>query len=184
MIQGFTGILKSLFIKKYKYITLIMVKVLYNGTFDPVTKGHEDLVYRASELFEKVVIGIFDTPAKSLLFTTAERVELFIKSTKNLKNVEVLPYRGLSVNFAESISAKAIVRGVRSITDADYEATMTMMNRKLKPKLDTVLLYTSMEYQFVSSTLIKEVAKYGGDVSEFVSEHVANAIKMKYATIN
>lgn len=158
-----------------------MVTVLYNGTFDPVTKGHEDLVYRAAELFDEVVVGVFDTPAKSLLFTTDERVQLFSQSTKALNNVKIQPYTGLSVDFAASINAKAIVRGVRSITDADYEATMVMMNRKLQPNLDTVLLYTSLEYQFVSSTLIKEVAKYKGDVSEFVSTHVANAIKMKYA---
>ena len=127
-----------------------MVTVLYNGTFDPVTKGHEDLVYRAAELFDEVVVGVFDTPAKSLLFTTDERVQLFSQSTKALNNVKIQPYTGLSVDFAASINAKAIIRGVRSITDADYEATMVMMNGKLQPNLDTVLLYTSLEYQFVS----------------------------------
>ncbi|MBI4312060.1 MAG: pantetheine-phosphate adenylyltransferase [Chloroflexi bacterium] len=159
-----------------------MPLALYSGTFDPVTKGHQDIVERAAKLFEKVVVGIFDTPSKTLLFSTEERVDLFCRAVPHLSNVQVLPYRGLTVDFAREIGAAAMVRGVRSITDVDYEAAMVMMNRKLQPQVDTVFLYTSLEYQFVSSTLIKEVVRYGGDITSLVAEHVAAALKEKYRT--
>ncbi len=157
--------------------------VLYSGTFDPVTRGHMDIVERAAKLFERVVVGIFDTPSKSLLFSTEERVALFRIAVSHVPNAEVLPYNSLTVDFARKIGAAAMVRGVRSITDVDYEAAMVMMNRKLQNQIDTIFLYTSLEYQFVSSTLIKEVARYGGDISNLVAEHVAAALKEKFRTV-
>lgn len=159
-----------------------MVSVLYSGTFDPVTKGHMDIVERAGKLFDKVVVGIFDTPSKTLLFSTEERVVLFRKAVAHVSNAEVMPYTGLTVEFARRIGAAAMLRGVRSITDVDYEAAMVMMNRKLVNQIDTVFLYTSLEYQFVSSTLIKEVARYGGDISNLVADHVAAALREKIRT--
>ncbi|MBI4338400.1 MAG: pantetheine-phosphate adenylyltransferase [Chloroflexi bacterium] len=159
-----------------------MPLVFYSGTFDPVTRGHMDIVERAAKLFEKVVVGVFDTPSKTLLFSTEERVDLLLRAVGHMPNVEVMPYTGLTVEFALHIGAAAIVRGVRSITDVDYEGAMVMMNRKLRPQIDTIFLYTSLEYQFVSSTLIKEVARYGGDISNLVAEHVAAALEEKYRT--
>ena len=157
-----------------------MALAVYVGTFDPPTKGHEDITLRASRMFEKVVVGVFDTPAKTLLFSTKERVEMLQGAICDIPNAEVLPYSGLTVEFAHLIGASAIVRGLRSITDLDYEIAMAMMNRKLYPHIDTIFLYTSLEYQFVSSTLIKEVARYKGDIINLVSKHIAIALQEKY----
>ncbi|MBI4203159.1 MAG: pantetheine-phosphate adenylyltransferase [Chloroflexi bacterium] len=160
-----------------------MTIALYSGTFDPVTKGHMDITRRAARLFDKIVVGIFDTPSKTLLFSTEERVDLFRQAVEDLPNVEVQPYSDLTVDFARRIGASAMIRGVRSITDVDYEAAMVMMNRKLNPNVDTVFLYTSLEYQFVSSTLIKEVARFGGDITNLVADHVAAALKTKFRAV-
>jgi len=131
-------------------------------------------------LFDEVVIGIFDTPAKTLLFSTEERVEMFREVVQDMPNVTVSPYRGLTVDYAAEIGAAGVIRGVRSLTDVDYEAAMVMMNRKLQPGIDTILLYTSLEYQFVSSTLIKEVARYGGDITDLVPQNVATALRSRF----
>ena len=154
----------------------------YAGTFDPVTNGHEDIVERAASIFDRVLVGVFDTPAKTLLFSTKERLELFQKSVTHLPNVEVRAYTGLTVEFASEVGADAMIRGLRSITDLDYEVAMVMMNRKLHPEIDTVFLYTTLEFQFVSSTMIKEVAKYGGDITNWVPHHVAVALQQRYQT--
>lgn len=157
-----------------------MGKALYAGTFDPITKGHMDVVERGAAMFEGFVVAVFDTPSKDLLFNTQERVAMCKTALRGMRNVEVMPYTGLTVEFARKIGASPLLRGLRSITDLDYEAAMVMMNRKLYPDIDTVFLYTSLEYQFVSSSLIKEVAKYGGDLHNLVPEHVAVALKKKY----
>ncbi len=157
-----------------------MVIAVYAGTFDPVTNGHADIVERAAALFDRVIVAVFDTPAKTLLFSTQERVGFLKNTVKHIPNVEVTPYSGLTVEFAHTVGATAMVRGVRSITDLDYEAAMVMMNRKLRPAIDTLFLYSSVEFQFVSSTLIKEVARYGGDITELVPSHVAVALREKY----
>lgn len=156
-----------------------MPLAVYAGTFDPITKGHEDIVRRASSMFDQVVIGVFDTPAKSLLFSTNERIELFQEAVASIPNVKVISYTGLTVEFAKHVGAAAMIRGIRSITDLDYEAAMVMMNRRLQPNIDTVFLYTSLDYQFVSSTLIKEVAQYGGNIDDLVPNHVAHALQSK-----
>lgn len=156
-----------------------MPLAVYAGTFDPITKGHEDIVRRASSMFDQVVIGVFDTPAKSLLFSTNERIELFQEAVTSIPNVKVISYTGLTVEFAKRVGAAAMIRGIRSITDLDYEAAMVMMNRRLQPNIDTVFLYTSLDYQFVSSTLIKEVAQYGGNIDDLVPNHVAHALQSK-----
>ena len=157
-----------------------MVVAIYAGSFDPITNGHRDIVTRAATMFERVVVSVFDTPSKSLLFSTQERVDLCQRTVQDIPNTEVVSFSGLVVNFAKEIGATAMVRGLRSITDLDYEVAMVMMNRKLHPEVDTVFLYTSLEYQFVSSTLIKEVVQYGGDINSLVPEHVAVALMNKY----
>ena len=154
---------------------------VYQGTFDPITNGHLDVVTRASKTFSHVILGIFDTPDKKLLFNTSERVELCEQSTKHLQNVEVRLFTGLAVDFAQKVGATAMVRGLRSLSDFDNEFAMDMMNRNLNPELTTVYLITRREYTFVSSTLIKEVVKYGGDIKELVPEIVAKALQSKFS---
>ena len=154
-----------------------MTTALYAGSFDPITKGHLDIIKRAAAIMDRVVLAVFDSPDKTLTFSTPERVGLCEKSVHNMINVEVMTYSGLTVEFAREVGASVMIRGLRSITDLDYEASMVMMNRKLHPDIDTMFLYTSLEYQFVSSTLIKEVARYGGDIDDLVPNHVVVAIR-------
>lgn len=157
-----------------------MPLAVYAGTFDPVTKGHIDVIERVASMFERLIVGVFNAPVKNLLFSTDERVDLIRETVNQVPNVEIRAYGGLTVEFAKDVGASTIVRGLRSITDLDYEVAMVMMNRKLHPEIDTIFLYTSLEYQFVSSTLIKEVARYKGDITDLVSDHVAAALSRKY----
>ena len=157
-----------------------MVTALYPGSFDPVTKGHIDVAARAAALFDKVVIAVYATPSKNLLFTTEERVELFSDAVRHLSNVEVLRFEGLVVRFAQEIGAAVIVRGLRSGSDFEYEYEMAFMNRKLAPDVDMVSFMTSQEHMFVSSSLLKEVARLGGDITEMVTPQVATAVYGKF----
>ena len=157
-----------------------MTIAIYQGSFDPLTNGHLDVAVRASKMFEHLIIAVFDTPEKRVLFSTQERVELCRRSTEHLPNVEIRTYTGLTVDFAHDIGAVAMVRGLRSISDFDNEFAMDMMNRNLHPDLPTVYLITRTEYTFVSSTLIKEVARYGGNVNNLVPESVAEALQEKF----
>jgi len=157
-----------------------MVTALYPGSFDPVTLGHVDIATRAAALFEKVIVAVYAKPSKALLFTTQERVELFRKAIKNLPNVEVLEFEGLVVRFAKEVEAAVIVRGLRSGADFEYEYDMAFMNRRLEPDVDMVSFMTSQQHMFVSSSLLKEVARLGGDVTEMVPPHVAEAVYAKF----
>ena len=157
-----------------------MVVALYPGSFDPVTVGHVDIATRASALFEEVVVSVYDTPSKSLLFTTNERVELVERACEHLPNVRVVKYSGLTIRFARDIGAGVIVRGLRSGVDFEYEFEMAFMNRKLEPEVDLVCFMTSQDYMFVSSSLLKEVAKLGGDIREMVPPNVADALYAKF----
>ena len=156
-----------------------MAVAIYQGTFDPITNGHVDVVVRAAEMFDQLVIGVFDTPSKSLLFSTQERLTLVQQSIQHLPNVEARAYVGLTVDFAREVGAAAMIRGLRSTSDFDNEFAMNMMNRKLSPEIDTLFLMPAEEYSFVSSSLIKEVAQYGGDVGDLVPECVAAALREK-----
>ncbi len=156
-----------------------MIIALYPGSFDPITKGHIDIVSRASKLFDKVVIGIFATPEKSLMFSVKERVDMAKKAVAHLPNVEVRPYSNITVEFAKQIKASVLVRGLRMIGDFEWEFEMAMMNQMLSPGLETVCLMASQEYQFLSASLIKEVAGLGGDISKYVPKHVAAVLKKK-----
>ena len=157
-----------------------MVTALYPGTFDPITVGHLDIAERAAALFEKLIIGVYKLPDKNLLFSTDERVALFEEAVKDIPNVEVRVFDGLVVRFAKDIGASVIVRGLRSGTDFEYEFDMTFMNRRLEPDVDVVCLMTSQEYKMFSSSLLKEVARLGGDVQDMVPDGVVKALKNKF----
>jgi len=154
---------------------------LYPGSFDPVTNGHIDVAIRAAGLFEKLVIGVFDAPPKRLLFTTDERVEMVRKATEGIPNVRVEAYTGLTVHFAEALGAKVLVRGLRMGSDFEREFDMALMNKEMAPHVETVCLMSSADHQFISSSLLKEAAREGGDVKSFVPQHVAVALKERLA---
>ena len=157
-----------------------MTVALYPGTFDPVTNGHIDIMSRAAYLFEQLIVGVFYAPPKNLMFTTEERVDMVKKATADIPNVRVEAYRELTVNYAKSIGAKVIVRGLRMGSDFEREFDMALMNRKLAVDIETICLMSSAEHQFISSSLLKEVAQGLGCVSGFVPEHVAVALTNKY----
>ncbi|HEY82708.1 MAG TPA: pantetheine-phosphate adenylyltransferase [Dehalococcoidia bacterium] len=156
-----------------------MTIAVYPGTFDPVTNGHLDIVTRAAKLFERIIMGVYEKSNKHLVFTTEERVALAKKAVAHLPNVEVKSFGGLAVDFARQEKAKVMIRGLRMNADFEKEFEMAMMNRKLAPELDMLCLMASQEYQFLSSSLLKEVACLGGDISDLVPEHVAEALRRK-----
>ncbi len=158
-----------------------MTIAAYPGTFDPITKGHLDIARRASGLFEKLIVGVYDLPDKRILFSTSERVNLLRTATADLRNVEVTAFSGMTVDFAVEVGAKTLVRGLRTSTDFEREFEMEQMNKNLRPDLELVCLMTRGEYQFVSSSLLKEVARLGGDIDSLVPDHVAEALKKKLA---
>ena len=156
-----------------------MTIAIYPGSFDPITNGHLDIATRAAKLFEKLIIGVYDIPDKHLLFTTEERVELVKQAIAGLPNVTVESFSGLTVDFARRVGAQAIVRGLRIGADFEREFEMALMNKKLCPELELVCLMANQEYQFLSSSLLKEVTRLGGDIDSFVSKHVATALRKK-----
>jgi len=152
---------------------------IYPGTFDPITNGHLDIATRAAKLFEKLIIGVYDTPNKRLLFTTKERVELARQAVAGLPNVEVKAFPELTVDFARKVGARVMVRGLRAGADFEREFEMAMLNKKLSPELELVCLMSRLEYQFLSSSLLKETASLGGDVDDLIPQHVAEALRRK-----
>ena len=156
-----------------------MITALYPGSFDPITNGHIDVATRASRLFDKVVIGVFATPSKNLMFSLDERVALAQEATATLPKVEVIPYSNITVEFARDIGAQVLVRGLRMIGDFEWEFEMAMMNQLLSPGLETVCFMASQEYQFLSASLIKEVANLGGPIVSLVPPNVIKALKKK-----
>ena len=156
-----------------------MTIAIYPGTFDPITNGHLDIATRAAEIFEKLIIGVYSMPDKHLLFTTEERLELVRQATVAIPNVEVERFSGLTVDFAKKVGAKAMVRGLRASADFEREFELAMMNKKLAPELELVCLMAKLEYQFLSSSLLKEAARLGGNIDNLVPPHVAEALKEK-----
>jgi len=150
---------------------------LYPGSFDPVTKGHVDIAERASGLFEKLIVAVYDAPPKHLLFNTEERVELMRKALSHLPNVHVESYSGLTVELARKLNAQVIVRGLRMSSDFEREFEMALMNKKLAPDLELVCFMTNLEYEFISSSMLKEVCKLGGCIDDLVPDHVAAALR-------
>ena len=157
-----------------------MVTGVYPGSFDPVTVGHIDVASRASALFDKVIVAVYAAPVKDLLFDADERVALLTKAARHLPNVEVTKFDGLVVRFAQEAQAQVIIRGLRSGSDFEYEFDMAFMNRRLVPELDMVFFMTSLENMFVSSSLLKEVARLGGDITAMVPPNVADAVYSKF----
>ena len=156
-----------------------MTTAVYPGTFDPVTFGHLDIIRRAAVLYDKLIIGVLHNSEKTPLFSVDERVNILTKATEDIANVEVRSFEGLSVDFARSTGARVIVRGLRLITDFEYELQMAQTNRKLAPDVDTTFLYTSLQYSYLSSTTVKEVARFGGDIREFVPDFIVGEIHNK-----
>ena len=154
---------------------------VYSGTFDPFTLGHEDLVRRASRLFDQLSIGVAMAHHKKTLFSLAARLQQVQDQTQGIANVSVLPFDGLIMDFCAAQQAVAVVRGVRNLTDFDYEARMAAMNRKLRPQVETVFLLPDAPLQCISSTLVREISKLGGDVSQMVSTGVAIALEQAHA---
>jgi pantetheine-phosphate adenylyltransferase len=149
---------------------------IYPGSFDPVHLGHIDIAHRAAAVFDRVIVAVFDRPSKSLKFTTDERVRLFQDGVQR-ENVEVIPYTGLTIDLARRLGARAIVRGLRATSDFEYEYQMTTMNRHLEPSIEAVFLMTSLEYAYLSSSIIKEVAAQGAPLDGLVPDHVATALR-------
>ena len=154
-------------------------KALYPGTFDPVTNGHIDLIKRATVLFDEIIVGVADSLDKKPLFTLEERVEFVRVSVQNLPGVKVVGFNGLLVSLAMEHDACAILRGLRAVSDFEYEFQLASMNRKLEPKLESIFLTPAEEFSFLSSTLVKEIAALAGDTSAFVPQIVQNALNKK-----
>lgn len=153
---------------------------IYPGSFDPVTYGHLDIIVRASKLVDCLIIGVLKNNSKNPLFTTTERVELLKETTKNISNVVIEEYQGLLVDYADEKNANIIVRGLRAITDFEYELQLAQTNHKLNPKVDTVFLTTSVEYAYLSSSTVREIASYGGSIDQFVPACVIQPIYNKF----
>jgi pantetheine-phosphate adenylyltransferase len=156
---------------------------VYPGSFDPVHRGHLDIAKRAARVVDELVIAVYSTPNKKLLFTTDERVQLWRETVaeEGLTNVRVEPFEGLVIDYARTIGAQAIVRGLRAVTDFELEFQQALMNRKLAPEIETLMIITDLRYLFVSATLLKEVALLGGDLDGIVTAKVADALKQKFS---
>jgi pantetheine-phosphate adenylyltransferase len=158
---------------------------LYPGTFDPITNGHIDVIDRCMKLVDKLVVGVASNLGKGPLFTLEERIEIVREETAGLthgKSIEIRPFEGLLMNFAEEVGAKVIVRGLRALTDFEYEFQMTAMNHQLNREIETVFLMADVRHQAIASRLVKEIAKLGGDITPFVTPGVARRLQGKFAS--
>ncbi len=158
-----------------------MIKVVYPGTFDPLTRGHEDLVRRAAHVFDRVVVGVADSKAKNPLFPVDERVAMAREVLARIPNVEVTGFSSLLMDFVRSQGARIILRGLRAVSDFEYEFQMAGMNRHLHPDVETLFLTPSEQYTFVSATIVREIARFGGDISHFVDPLVEVRIRARVA---
>ena len=156
-----------------------MLRAIYPGSFDPVTLGHLDIIKRSASMVDELIVGVLNNKAKSPLFSVEERVTMLGEVTKELPNVKVIPFAGLLVDFARQTESKMIIRGLRAITDFEYELQMSQMNRKLEENVETVFLTTNLEYSYLSSSMVKEVAAFGGDISQLVPALVADRVNEK-----
>ena len=157
-----------------------MKKAIYPGSFDPVTNGHMDMIVRASKIVDELVVGVLTNSAKNSLFSVEGRVSMLEEMTRDMKNVTVTSFDGLMVDYMDEIGATIVVRGLRAVTDFEYELQIAQTNHKVNPKIDTIFLTTSLEYAYLSSTIVKEFASYGGDISHFVPQRFINDIYAKY----
>jgi len=157
------------------------MKVVYPGTFDPFTRGHEDLVRRTARLFDSVIVAIADSESKRPYFSTDERIAMAREVLRAFPNVEVIGFSSLLMDFVQSQGAQAIVRGLRAVSDFEYEFQMAGMNRNLYPDVETLFVTPDEKYMFISATIVREIARFGGDVSKFVHPHVAEQLRRKAA---
>lgn len=156
-----------------------MLKAIYPGSFDPVTNGHLDIIRRSAGIVDMLVVGVLNNNAKMPLFSVGERVKMLEEVTKDLENVRILPFDGLLVDFCRREQARLVIRGLRAITDFEYELQLAQTNQKLSPEIETMFLTTNIEYSYLSSTTVKEIATFGGDVEQFVPGAVAAALHSK-----
>ncbi|MBR4795129.1 MAG: pantetheine-phosphate adenylyltransferase [Lachnospiraceae bacterium] len=158
----------------------MMAVAIYPGSFDPVTNGHLDIIKRASGLFDKLYVGVLSNSSKNPLFSIDNRVTMIKEAVGDITNVEVVSYNGLLVDYCKTNNITAIVRGLRAITDFDYELQIAQTNRVMEPSIDTVFLTTSLEYAYLSSSIVKEIASYHGKIDKLVPENVRLALEAKY----
>ena len=156
-----------------------MLRAIYPGSFDPVTYGHLDIIRRSCKIVDELVVGVLNNNAKMPLFSAEERVKMLEEVTKDLTNVKIVLFNGLLIDFARQQGAAVVIRGLRAITDFEYELQMSQTNHKLEPGVETMFLTTSIEYSYLSSTTVKEIAAFGGDISQFVPEAVAVELEKK-----
>lgn len=157
-----------------------MLKAVYPGSFDPVTYGHLNIIERSCSLVDELIIGVLNNRAKIPLFSVEERVSMLEEVTKNMPRVKIVPFEGLLVDFADRMSAKMVIRGLRAVTDFEYELQMSQTNRIMCPKLDTIFLTTDLKYAYLSSSIVREVAYYGGDISAFVPAAIIERVLEKF----
>jgi len=156
-----------------------MRSVIYPGSFDPITNGHLDVIQRAARLFDRVIVAVAPSPAKNPLFSLPERLQMVSRAVRNLKRVEVDTLEGLLVDYVEKRSAHAVLRGLRAVSDFEFEFQLALMNRKLNERIETIFMMPKDTYTFLSSRIVKEIASLGGDVSAFVPAHVRTALAGK-----
>ena len=156
-----------------------MLRSIYTGSFDPVTNGHLDVIRRSSKMVDELIVGVLKNNAKMPLFSAEERVKMLKEVTKDIPNVRIYPFDGLLIDFAAKMEAGVVIRGLRAITDFEYELQMSQTNHKLNPDVETIFLTTSIEYSYLSSTTVKEIASYGGDITQFVPEAIVGKLEQK-----
>ena len=157
-----------------------MKSAIYPGSFDPVTLGHLDIIRRSAGLADHLIVGVLNNSSKTPLFSLNERVNMLKEAAKDIPNVEIVSFSGLLVDFAKQQNCNVVIRGLRAVTDFEYELAMSQTNRVVNPDIDTIFLNTSLKYAYLSSSMVKEVAQYGGDVSKFVPANVIEPIYEKY----
>lgn len=157
-----------------------MTRAIYPGSFDPVTLGHLDIIYRASKIVDELIVSVLNNKSKSPLFSVDNRVKMLEEVVKDIPNVKVMSFEGLLVDFAKKVEAKVIVRGLRAVTDFEYELQMSQTNMVLDSDIDTIFFTTSLEYAYLSSSTVKEAAYYGADISRFVPKTVINQVYDKF----
>ena len=156
-----------------------MLRAIYPGSFDPVTLGHMDIIRRSAAITEELIVGVLQNKSKIPLFSVEERVRMLKEVTKEIKNVKIVPFEGLLIDFAREVEAKVIVRGLRVVTDFEYELQRAQTNHKLNPEIETLFMTTGLDYSYLSSSVVREIAAFGGDISQFVPESVIKQVTEK-----
>ena len=156
-----------------------MMRAIYPGSFDPVTFGHIDIIARSAQIADELIVGVLNNKAKTPLFSVEERVKMLVEVTKEMPNVKIVPFEGLLIDFAKELDAKVIIRGLRAVTDFEYELQMSQTNHKLNPGIETLFMTTNLNYSYLSSSIVKEIAAFEGDITQFVPELVVEKVTEK-----